>query len=91
MKGTFLVLLGLLLLAAPAAVHAQFEYSTNADGISITITNYDGSGGVVDIPTNINGLTVTCIGPNAFASLTNLTSVTIPGSVSSIGTDAFFY
>lgn len=45
------------------------------------------------IPTNINGLTVTTIGQGAFdgftIGLSNLTSVTIPGSVTSIGADAF--
>jgi hypothetical protein len=47
MKGIILALLGFLLLAAPAAVQAQFtytnaddsiyDYSINADGVSITI------------------------------------------------------
>ena len=75
------ILLGVMLLAAPAAMQAQYEYTTNSDGISLTITGYTGSGGVVTIPTNIHGLAVTSIGTGALSSLTNLTSVTIPGSL----------
>ena len=89
MRGTCVALLALLVVAAPAAVQAQFEYATNADGISITITNYGGAGGAVTIPTNINGLTVINIGSNAFQLCSNLTSVTIPASVNGIGQEAF--
>jgi hypothetical protein len=88
MKTTWAVLLGLLLLAAPVAVQAQFTYITNSDGISITITGYTGPGGAMTIPTSINGLTVSDIGTNAFES-TGLTSVTIPNSVTNIGDAAF--
>jgi hypothetical protein len=83
------VLLILLLLAVPTAVKAQFEYSINTDGISITITNYIGSGGAVTIPTNINGFTVTGIGEDAFYYST-MTSVTIPGSITTLGPEAFY-
>jgi hypothetical protein len=41
------------------------------------------------IPTNINGLTVTCIGLGAFSENYSLTSVTIPGSVTCISNAAF--
>ena len=79
----------LLLLGLTAVVQAQFTYSTNADG-SANIVHYTGPPWVVNIPTNINGLTVTSIGEEAFDSETNLTSVTIPGSVTSIGEYAFW-
>src|SRR5580658_8982355 len=82
------VLVGLLFFA-PVAVQAQYGYTINAGGTTITITNYTGPGGAVAIPTNINGLTVTSIGSNAFFLLVNLTSVTIPGSVTNIGELAF--
>jgi hypothetical protein len=75
------ILFGLLLLTAPEIAQAQFSYTTNADGISITITGYSGPGGAVTIPTNINGLTVSSIGTNAFYDDTELTSVIIPESV----------
>jgi hypothetical protein len=88
----------LLLLGLPAVVQAQDAYSTNADGSIYTYsTNADGSANivayagppwVVTIPTNINGLTVTTIGEYAFDGH-DLTSITIPGSVTSIGESAF--
>ncbi len=106
MKDTLPGLLVLLLLAAPAAVQSQIEYAINADGNSITITNYTGSGGDVTFPSKINGLPVTSIrgsiipltggaGPayikikSAFSGCSNLTGVTIPSSVTSIGDGAF--
>src|SRR5476649_2511503 len=64
-----------------------YTYSTNADG-SANIVAYAGPPWVVTIPTNINGLTVTSIGENAFAD-TALTSVTIGTNVTSIGDYAF--
>jgi hypothetical protein len=58
----WLVFLVLLLWAAPVAMLAQFQYTTNADGVSVTITGYAGLPWDVAIPTNINGFTVTGIG-----------------------------
>jgi Flp pilus assembly protein protease CpaA len=52
---------------------------------TITIDGYIGSGGAITIPATINGLPVTSIGNRAFGSCTNLTSITIPNSVTSIG------
>jgi hypothetical protein len=100
MKNKLLLILGGLLLAAAAAVQAQDAYSTNADGSIYTYsTNADGSANIVayagppwavTIPTNINSLTVTTIGYEAFVH-SSLTSITIPGSVTSIGEYAFNY
>jgi hypothetical protein len=78
--------LGVLLFAASAA-HAQFDYTTNNG--AITITGYTGTGGAVNIPSNIDGLPVTHIGTNAFYGCFGLTSVTIPASVLTIGAAAF--
>ncbi len=75
-------------LAAPAAVQDQYTCSTNADN-TLTIIGYTGPGGAVTIPSSINCLPVTTIGC-AFTACANLTSVTIPGSVASIGDFAFF-
>jgi hypothetical protein len=77
----------LLLLTLPAAVQAQFNYTTNNG--AITITKYTGPGGAVTIPSTTNGLPVTSIGEMAFWMCTSLTSVTIPNSVTRIGDDAF--
>ena len=54
----------LLLLALPAVVQAQFDYTTN-DG-AITITGYTGTNAVVIIPSTTNGLPITSIGDDAF-------------------------
>jgi hypothetical protein len=85
--------LGLLLLAAPAAVQAQFYYSRSPDfgsnNYTITITGYYGPDGDVSIPTTIDGLAVSSIGEDAFLDAIGVTNVTIPASVTSIGNGAF--
>ncbi len=82
-------LLLLLLLTLPAAVQAQFRYTTNNG--TITITGYAGPGGQVTIPSTIDGMPVTRIGDYAFYIKSNLANVTIPSSVISIGNRAFAY
>ena len=76
-----------LLLTLPAAVQAQFTYTSNNG--AITITGYTGPGGAVTIPGMINGLPVTSIGYRAFAYCDFLTSIMIPNSVTNIGDLAF--
>jgi hypothetical protein len=82
------VSLMLLLLGLPAAVQAQFTFTTNADD-TITITGYTGSGGVVVIPDTTNGYPVTGIGDNAFESDDRLTNITLPYGLTSIGIWSF--
>ena len=81
--------MSLLLLALPAAVQAQYTYTTNNG--AITITEYTGPGGAVTIPNTIDGLPVTSIGDWAFYSTTGPTSITIGTNVSSIGAYAFYH
>jgi hypothetical protein len=76
----------LLFLALATSVQAQFTYLTNNG--TITIIGYTGPGGAVTIPIVIDALPVTDIGTNAFDG-SDLTSVTIPDSVTSIGSGAF--
>ena len=71
----------------PAAVQAQFTFTTNNG--AITITSYTGSGGAVVIPGTTNGYPVTSIGNSAFFNKFRVTSVTIPNSVTNIGDNAF--
>jgi hypothetical protein len=77
----------MLILATAAAVQAQFDYVTNADGTTISITGYSGPD-VVTIPPAISGLPVTGIGDHAFY-YDGLISVTIPSSITNIGQSAF--
>jgi hypothetical protein len=83
MRRQSLLLFGWLILAMPTAVQAQFTYTTNNGGI--TITRYTGKGSMVVIPETITGLPVTVIGDNAFDSSYSLTGAIIPNSVTSIG------
>ena len=100
MRRTIGTLFALLLWATPALVQARYyglddgyDYSVNtSDTNTITITGYVGPAGAVAIPTNINGLTVTSIGgggTNEVFAGTGATVVVIPGSVLSIGAEAF--
>ncbi len=66
-----------------------FSYTINEDGNSVTISQYNGNGGDVVIPSEIDGKNVTGIGVAAFRECRNLTNVTIPDRVTSIGSGAF--
>ena len=72
--------LGLLSLTA----HAQnsFTYTTNSE--AITITGYTGSSNSVTIPASINGYPVVNIALNAFYGNTNIRSVIMPDTITSI-------
>jgi BspA type Leucine rich repeat region (6 copies)/Divergent InlB B-repeat domain len=86
------LLSALLVLAAPRAIRAQaqdYEFSTNADGASLTIVVYTGPGGDVIVPSTINDMPVTIIANKAFEE-TEVTSVTIPDTVTSLGNFAFY-
>jgi len=86
-----LPLLMLTLLALPAAVQAQYNYVTNSDTLTITITGYTGLGGALTLPDKLSGKKVTCIGASVFFSCGSLTSVTIPYSITNIGDMAFAF
>jgi hypothetical protein len=92
-------LLSCLVSIAAADVSGNFTYTDN--GSTITITEYaPGAPTDVVIPAQIdidpspsveNFKTVTTIGNGAFGFRDDLTSVSIPDSVTSIETKAFFY
>lgn len=77
------------LLLQPAALHAQYSFGINNG--KATITGYAGSGGDVIIPDTIEGYPVAAIGSSVFWFKAEVTSVTIPNSVTSIGLNAFSY
>lgn len=66
----------------------DFEYTVLDDGTA-EITGYNGSETELDIPSTLDGYTVTGIGICAFYKKASLTSVIIPNSVSKIGFEAF--
>jgi BspA type Leucine rich repeat region (6 copies) len=104
MKPTARFVFRLLLCLMPTATQAQ-SYYTNSFGVfsytttngAVTITHFQGAGDIftgsnvnVTIPSSINNLPVTAIGQSAFTGdYMNLGSIIIPGSVTSIGEDAF--
>lgn len=71
-------------------VTTYFEYKITGDG-SIRITGCIGGSRELVIPSEIDGKRVTSIGAHAFGDCFGLRSVTIPGSVTSIGEEAFSY
>jgi hypothetical protein len=75
----------------PVVTEDDFEIRQNAQG-GITITRYTGKAKNVAIPTTISGLPVTEIGGDAFTygyMGLDLTGITIPDGVTSIGAYAF--
>ncbi len=71
---------------AVTAPESDFEF----DAATGTITKYIGPGGEVEIPGTIGGIAVTGIGESAFPFNTDVTSIIIPDSVTSIGDKAFY-
>jgi len=93
----------LLVGVAPAAMAATVsgpsgDFSAIADnsnvGAGATITGYTGAGGSVVIPSSVviagQTYSVVTIANSAMANDAHITGVTIPGTVTTIGTQAFF-
>ena len=76
------------LFAQEIFTYGDFSYTINENN-EITITSYRGSLSSLDIPSVIDGKTVTTIGEEAFYFCDSLTSITIPNSVTTIGDEAF--
>ena len=94
MKKLLAVLTALFLLLALAALAEatltsdDFEYRLLENG-DAEITKYSGRAIKIGIPSELDGHMVTGIGDWAFANCDSLISVTIPGSVTSIGVNPF--
>lgn len=67
--------------------YGDFTY-TISNG-EVTITGYNGLGGEVIIPSEINGVNVTGIGDRALCVFNSPSKVIIPDTVTSIGNEAF--
>lgn len=93
--GIFLVMMLFLVLftiSLPTTVKAysygDYRYKIINNNSEVEITGYQGTGGDIVIPSEIEGKPVTSIGYSAFY-FKNLTSIIIPDSVISIGNSAF--
>ena len=85
---TALMLLSAVPIMASAASVNDLYYEIVDGEVIITDCDYNASGKLV-IPSKIDGYPVTSIGDLAFWKCENLTSITIPDSVTSIGYEAF--
>ena len=84
-----LVIVMLFALAESVFADTDGTYNYTVSGATAVIDSYIGPGGAVPVPATLGGAAVTAIGPGAFADRADITSVTIPSSVSSIGYGAF--
>ena len=75
-------------LSAYAETNGDLQYTVLDNGTA-TITGYNGSPTDLNIPSTIDGHTVTSISDYAFYWCESITSVTIPNSVTTIGRGAF--
>lgn len=69
--------------------YGDYEYLINFNGTA-EITKYIGNDIEIEIPSEIDGHSVTVIGNNAFAYCSSVTSITIPDSVTVIDYASFY-
>ncbi len=55
----------------------------------LSVVGYNGKGGSIVIPEELNGYKIVSIGARAFNGNKDITGITIPNSITSIGTNAF--
>ncbi|MBS5398378.1 MAG: leucine-rich repeat protein [Lachnospiraceae bacterium] len=65
------------------------DYTYSVSSGKITITKYNGTEEIVEIPAEIDGVPVTRIGTRAFQNCTTIKQLTIPDGVTAINTGAF--
>lgn len=74
--------------SAASAQDGDFVYVNN--GSEVQINGYQGDGGYIVIPDEIEGSAVTRIAPNAFADADGITGVSLPEKLQIIGDSAFY-
>ncbi len=74
---------------APAEDTRGLTFAFSEDGQTVSITGFDGSRSVVEIPQTYGGAKVTSIASGAFRGQTMITDVIIPEGVTYIGREAF--
>lgn len=74
---------------APNEDTKGLTFSFREDGQTVSITGFDGSRSVVEIPETYGGAKVTSIAAGAFRGQTMITDVVIPEGVTYIGREAF--
>ena len=96
MKASLVLLTALFITSAHQTLSGESsgDWTYSVSDNQATITGYSGAGGAVEIPAVVNEISVVKVGngwPPIFGSgNTTVTSVTIPDSVTSIGSDAFY-
>lgn len=70
--------------------YANYEYIEENGYIKITHYNYTEGENVIDIPSEINGISVKIIGYNAFYQNNNVEELTVPESIVTIESGAFY-
>ena len=77
------------LLATAQAADADWTYTANEADATATITGYVGTSTELNIPEKIANLTVVAIGNEAFIGNKDITKLTIPDTVTTMGVGAF--
>ena len=72
-----------------AAGQTQGDFEYTVDGGSVTLTAYNGNDAEPAIPSSIDGLKVTAIGPECFRGNAKITTIKVPEGVTEIGDYAF--
>ena len=88
---TMIMTVGSISLSVNASEYTYGDYVYNIlDDGTVEIVNYYGDDSVLEIPNEIDGMSVASIGAETFFVCHSLTSVTIPDSVTSIVNDTFY-
>lgn len=74
---------------APNEDTKGLTFSFSEDGQTVSVTGFDGSRSIVEIPQTYSGAKVTSIATGAFRGQTMITDVIIPEGVTYIGREAF--